>query len=260
LRQPTDFGRNQRRPAARLNSMPEPTAFQLLHELRPTLSVGMMTANLMALGSELALLERAGARLVHIDVMDGCFCPSMTMGPPLIKAMKTNLLKDAHLMIAEPMGKVAEFVAAGADIVTVHVEADRHIHRVLQQMRTMTNASDPSRGIVRGVALNPGTPLELLDPLLDETELILLLAVNPGWRGQSFIPSTFGRIEKTKKLVEDADKDILLAVDGGITRSNVEEVAKTEVDIIVTGSAVFDGKAVEANARAMLAALPTRGW
>jgi len=126
---------------------------------------------------------------------------------------------------------------------------------VLQQMRNMINANDPARGVVRGVALNPGTPLEVLEPLLDETELILLLAINPGWKGQSFLPATFGRIEMVKKLVGDTGKDILVAVDGGITRNNVTEVAKTGVDIIVTGSAVFDGKATEANTRAMLAAV-----
>jgi len=238
--------------------MPDlPTTLQLLRAASPTLSVGILTANLLSLGSELALLERAGVKLVHIDVMDGCFCPMMTVGPPFIKALKTPLLKDAHLMINEPLEKVADYVAAGADIVTIHPEASAHPHRVLQQMRGLTNANDAARGIVRGAALNPGTPLEVLEPLMDDLEMILLLAVNPGWGGQKFIPSTMGRIAKTQKLIADSGRDIVLGVDGGITRANVAEIAKTGVDMIVTGSAVFDGKAPEENAKFMLEAVRT---
>jgi ribulose-phosphate 3-epimerase len=231
--------------------------FQLLRDCCPTISVGIITANLLSLGSELELLERAGVKLVHIDVMDGCFCPMMTVGPPFIKALKTPLLKDAHLMIDEPLEKVADYAAAGADIITIHPEACSHPHRVLQHMRSLTNANDHVRGIVRGVALNPGTPLETLEPLLDELEFILLLAVNPGWGGQKFIPSTFQRLAKTKQLIADSGKEILLGVDGGITKANIAEVARTGVDLLVTGSAVFDGKAAQENARFMLEAVRT---
>jgi ribulose-phosphate 3-epimerase len=232
--------------------MTNQTALELLRESRPTVSVGILTADLLALGSELALLERTGVKLAHIDVMDGCFCPMMTVGPPFIKAVKTPLLKDVHLMIAEPLVKIADYVAAGADILTFHPEGCAHPHRVLQQMRNLTNANDPARGLVRGVGLNPGTPLEVLEPLLDELELILLLAVNPGWGGQKFIPSTLDRIARVRQMTADARREILVMVDGGITRANIAEVAKTGADIIVTGSAVFDGKAAEENARFML--------
>ena len=235
--------------------MTDSTALTLLRGSCPTLSVGILTADLLALGSELSLLERAGVKLVHIDVMDGCFCPMMTVGPPFIKALKTPVLKDAHLMIVEPLEKVAEYAAARADIITIHPEACRHPYRVLQQMRSLVNANDPARGIVRGAALNPGTPLETLDPLLDELELVLLLAVNPGWGGQKFTPSTFQRIANVKKMIAGSGREILLGVDGGITRANVAEVAKTGVDLIVTGSAVFDGKATEENAKFMLEAI-----
>src|SRR5215471_15898668 len=153
--------------------MANPTAFELLRDSSPVVSVGILTADLLSLGSELSLLERAGVKVVHVDVMDGCFCPMMTVGPPIIKAMSTPLLKDVHLMIEAPMNKVADYVAAGTDILTIHAEACPHVHRVLQQMRMMKNANDPARGMVRGVALNPGTPLEVLEPLLDELELIL---------------------------------------------------------------------------------------
>lgn len=231
------------------------TAFQLLRDSAPNVSIGVLTADLLALGSELQLLERAGAKLAHIDVMDGVFCPMMTVGPPFIKALKTALLKDVHLMIQDPLEKVAEYGAVGADILSIHPEACPQPHRVLQHMRSLTNANDPARGIIRGVTLNPSSPLNMLEPLLDELELITLLAVNPGWSGQKFFPSAFQRIERTKQMIADSGKEILLGVDGGITRSNIAEVARTGVDLIVTGSAVFDGKAAEENARFMLEAV-----
>lgn len=235
--------------------MPDSTALKLLQEASPTISVGMLTADLLSLGVELSLLEGTGVKVLHVDVMDGCFCPMTTVGPPLIKAMKTSLLKDVHLMIDEPLEKVADYVAAGADLITIHPEACSHVHRVLQKLKTLPNANDPNRGLVRGVALNPGTPLEVLEPLLDEVELILILAVNPGWGGQKFNPSTFGRIAKARQLIGNIGKKIILGVDGGITRDNICEIAGTGADLIVTGSAVFDGKAPEANARFMLEAV-----
>lgn len=230
----------------------------LLKSLAPTISVGMLTADLMALGAELALLEATGVRVVHVDVMDGCFAPMMTVGPPLIRAMRTSLLKDVHLMIRDPIEKLGDYVAAGADIVTIHVESCTHIHRVLQQLGTMTNANDPARGLVRGIALNPGTPLEVLVPLLDEVELVLLLAVNPGWGGQRFIPLAMDRIAQAHELVARAGREILLGIDGGITRDNIARFASAGVDLVVTGSAVFDGKAPAENARFMLGALGPR--
>ncbi|MDO8585891.1 MAG: ribulose-phosphate 3-epimerase [Armatimonadota bacterium] len=232
-----------------------PSAFETLKKLAPTVSVGVLTADLMSLGSELALLDQTDVSILHFDVMDGNFCPALTVGPAFIKAVKTPLLKDIHLMITEPVDKLADYVAAGADIVTVHVESTRHVHRALQALGQMTNANDPERGIARGVALNPGTPVETVEPLLDEVDMIALLAVNPGWGGQRFIESTLRRIEKVRRLISESGRDILIAVDGGITRDNVAEVAKMKPDIVVTGSAVFDGKAPVENARFMLDAL-----
>ena len=230
-------------------------AFELLRAVAPTVSVGINTANLLSLGAEIALLEGTGAKLAHIDVMDGCFCPLMTLGPPFIKAIKTSLLKDVHLMIEDPLEKVAEYVAVGADIVTIHPEACRQPHRVLQKLGQLTNANDPARGIVRGVALNPSTPLEVLDPLLDEIEMVSLLAVNPGWGGQKYIPATNRRIARVRRLMAEAGKDAILCVDGGITKDNIAAVAATGADLIVAGSAIFDGKTPEANARFMLNAV-----
>ncbi len=231
------------------------SASSLAGELRasgPHLSIGILTADLLHMGDELALLGRAGARIVHTDVMDGVFCPQLTVGSPFVKAQKTPLLKDAHLMIDEPVDKVQAFVDAGADIVTFQVEGTRHPHRVLQVLGKATNANDPERGIIRGVALNPGTPLEAVEPLLDDLEYVMLLAVNPGWSGQSFIPATEERIARARAMLVASGRDVLLGVDGGITRANVAHVASLGVDIIVTGSAVFDGTAQESNAREML--------
>ena len=226
-----------------------------LATLAPTISVGILTADLMALGADLARLDGTGVEILHVDVMDGCFTPMLTVGAPVVKALRTPLLKDVHLMIRDPLDKLADFVAAGADIVTVHAESCDHVHRVLQQLGTMTNANDPERGIIRGLALNPGTPLEAVEPLLDEVELVLVLAVNPGWGGQRFIPATMGRLERARRRIEAAGRRILLGVDGGITRDNIGGFGAVGVDLVVTGSAVFDGKAPAENARHMLAAL-----
>lgn len=233
-------------------------AFERLREASPTISVGVLTANLAALGSELACLEGTGVQLLHFDVMDGCFVPMMTVGPPLIRAVRAPFLIEAHLMILDPLEKIDAYVEAGADILTVHVESGQHIHRVLQKLGRMTNARDPGRGLVRGVALNPGTPLSTLEPLLDDVEMVSLLAVNPGWTGQAFIESTLPRLSKVKKMIAAQGREILLCVDGGVTRDNISRLAGTGVDLVVTGSAVFDGKAPAENARFLLERLRSR--
>ena len=239
-----------------MTQMSGKSVLKRLREVTPTISVGILTADLLSLGTELAILDNAGVKLLHIDVMDGYFCPKMTIGPPLIKALKSSLFKDVHLMIQNPLEKLGDYVAAGADMITVHVESERnHIHRVLQALGTMSNANDSDRGLVRGVALNPGTPVEAVQPLIDEVDLILLLAVNPGWSGQTFISSTQRRLNRVSEIIRDSGRDILLGVDGGINRGNIAEVARMGADIIVTGSAVFDGKRPAENARFMLSAV-----
>ena len=208
----------------------------------PTISVGIMTADLLRLGDELMVLEQAGATVVHIDVMDGVFCPQFTVGPPIVKAIPDSFIKDCHLMIDEPLEKVQSFVAAGAGIITFHVESTRHPHRVLQSLA--------GSGVIRGIALNPGTPLGVVEPLIDELELIFLLAVNPGWGGQKFLPSTERRLAAARELI--GDREILIEVDGGITRKNIEHVATLGADLVVSGSAIYDGVAPLDNARYML--------
>ncbi len=235
------------------------TNLERLFSLRPAVSVGLLTADLLSLGSELSVLERAGIGVAHVDVMDGCFTPVMTVGPPFVKALRTRLLKDVHLMIRDPLATLADYVAAGADVITVHQESCTHIHRVLQSLATMPHAADPARGIVRGVALNPGTPLEVLEPLLPEMEMLLLLAVNPGWGGQKFIPATFDRMARARSMIEASGRRIVLGVDGGVTRQNIAAIAQAGADLIVTESAVFDGKAAAANAAFMLQAVGRGG-
>jgi ribulose-phosphate 3-epimerase len=216
--------------------------------------VGLVSANLMALGADIERLEGAGVRLAHFDVMDGGYVPMLTVGPPFIKAVKTAMLKDVHLMVRDPLASVGEYVAAGADIVTIHPDACAHPHRVLQVLGATRHRDHPDRAIARGVALNPGMPLDVLDPFLEDIELVMLVAINPGWGGQAFIPATLGRIEAVREKVAATGREILLGVDGGITRRNVSQFAGLGVDMVVTGSAVFDGD-VKANVEEMTRAL-----
>lgn len=218
------------------------TTAQALIDHGPSLSVGILSADLLRLGDELGALDEAGVELVHVDVMDGVFCPHTTVGPPVVKALPNRFVKDVHLMVDEPLQKVHAYVEAGAGILVFHVESTRHPHRVLQSLA--------GTGLVRGVALNPGTPVETVTPLLDELELVLLLGVNPGWGGQSFIRSTEGRVGELRTLVEG--REIAIGVDGGITKSNAEQIASLGVDILVTGSAIYDGAEPANNAREML--------
>ncbi|MCI0615716.1 ribulose-phosphate 3-epimerase, partial [bacterium] len=205
------------------------------------------------LGSQISILENAGIKMLHIDVMDGCFVPQMTVGPPFIKALKTSLLKDAHLMIQDPLNKVNDYVAAGADLITVHLESDMHIHRALQQIHL--SALSAGREVLRGIALNPGTPLETLEPLLDEVELALILAINPGWGGQKFIPFSKKRFKRLQEMIAASGRMILTAIDGGITRENIEEVGKMGADIVISGSAIFEHRAIAENAGFMMSAI-----
>jgi len=222
----------------------------------PQLSVGILTADLGRMADELARLEAAGMTVVHTDVMDGVFCPMLTVGEPFVRAQRTSLLKDVHLMIDEPLDKVAMFARAGADMITFQVESARNPHRVLQAISSLANENDASRGIIRGLAISPGTPLEVLPPLLDELDYVMLLAINPGWGGQKFLASTEARVAGVRAMVTASGREILVGIDGGVTKANIREVGALGADLVVTGSAVFDGTSeIEANAAFMLEGL-----
>jgi ribulose-phosphate 3-epimerase len=224
---------------------------------RPLFSVGILSADWTQMGSELRKLEGAGGDYAHFDVMDGCFCPQLTVGPPVIGALHTSLPKDVHLMVEDPLEKVGAYVAAGAQVVTVHVESTRHPHRVLQALGSI---STPDGGrVTRGIAFNPGTPVSAVEPLLEQVELVLVLAVNPGWGGQRFLPETTGRIEAVREMVRRSGREVMIGVDGGITQENVSTVAAMGVDLIVTGSAVFDGGDVAGNLSRMRASVQGAG-
>ncbi len=235
--------------------MPANKTFELLRRSSPTLSVGILAADVMNLGSELALLERAGIKAIHFDVMDGTFVPMMTVGPPFVKAVKTRLLKDVHLMIQDPQPKIKDYVHAGADILTLHVESCEDLRPVLRELGTMENQNDPDRGLVRGVALNPDTPIEVLEPLLDDIEMLVILAVDPGVKRQIPMDATQTKFAKVREMVSAANKNILFCVDGGVKRDNISVIAKMGADIVVSGSAIFAGKAPAENAQFMLNAL-----
>jgi ribulose-phosphate 3-epimerase len=212
----------------------------------PRLSIGMLTADLGRLNEELSIVEREGAELVHVDVMDGVFIPPLTFGAPVVRAMRTSMVIDVHLMVEDPLSKVEAFVEAGAGMVTFQVEAARQPHRVLRALRS----ADES--VLRGVALTPSTPVEAIGPLLDELEYVLLLAIDPGWSGQSFLPGTARRVTAARELIEGHGGHVLLGIDGGVTRDNLDDVLALGSDIVITGSAIYDGRDPGGNARWML--------
>jgi ribulose-phosphate 3-epimerase len=197
----------------------------------------------MNLADDIGRLEAAGGRICHFDVMDGHFCPMLTVGSWFVAAVKTTMLKDVHLMVDNPVDVVEEFVDAGADLITVHLEAGRGVHRALE---LISGSERDGRAPLSGLAINPGTPVIAVEPFLDVVDVILVLGINPGWR-QPLLPSTLEKVRAAQALAGSAGRDVLVAVDGGITLENFATVAKLQPDIVVSGSAVFKGGQVEAN-------------
>ena len=220
--------------------MPE-TAVSLVKRLTPALSVGVLSANLMRLEDDIATLAACGVGLLHFDVMDGHAAPALTVGPPFIKAVKTTMLKDIHLIIDKPYAVIPDYVTAGADVITIHVEGCRHPRAALELIGRSVNVNDPQRGILRGVAINPGTPVAAIAPLLDVIDLAVLVAVNPGFSGQKLAANTAGRFAELKKLVADSGRAILVGIDGGVVHDNIEAIARLAPDYVVSGSALFSG-------------------
>jgi ribulose-phosphate 3-epimerase len=202
----------------------------------PRLSVGVITADLTMLGAELEIL-RGKASWAHVDVMDGAFCPQLTVGPAFISAVASSGIPvDAHLMVEEPLRLLPEIVAAGASVITVHAEATRHLHRTMQEMTALND----THHFLRGVAINPGTPVQAVEPVLELADLILVLAVNPGWPGQAPAVNTRRRTDAVRAMAERQGTNVLIGVDGGVTIGNAADIASWNIDVIVSGSAVFD--------------------
>ncbi|MBI4297614.1 MAG: ribulose-phosphate 3-epimerase [Chloroflexi bacterium] len=197
------------------------------------LAPSILSADMARLGEQVAEATVAGADYIHVDVMDGSFVPNITIGPGVVAAIQryTDLPLDVHLMINEPERHVAQFVQAGASIVTVHVEACPHAHRVLQQIKEL--------GARAGASINPGTPLHALEEVLPELDLALIMSVNPGWGGQKFIESSLDKIARLRNLLDERGLAVELGVDGGITVENAAQVVKAGGRVLVAGSAVF---------------------
>jgi ribulose-phosphate 3-epimerase len=193
----------------------------------------ILSADFARLGEEIEAVERGGAALLHFDVMDGHFVPNLTIGLPVLKsiARATRLPVDAHLMITEPGRYAEQFVEAGARMVSVHVEADAHLHRTLMAIK--------ERGAQAGVAINPLTPLAHLEEALPYADFILLMSVNPGFGGQKFIPTSVDKLRRLRRLIDERGLKTRIEIDGGIDRTNIAEVAASGAEIIVAGSAVF---------------------
>ncbi|MCZ6885547.1 MAG: ribulose-phosphate 3-epimerase [Alphaproteobacteria bacterium] len=195
----------------------------------------ILAADFARLGDEIAAVSEAGADFIHVDVMDGHFVPNITIGPDVVAALRpaSSLPFDVHLMIAPVDRYVSAFAEAGADIITVHPEAGPHLHRTVQLIRSL--------GKKAGVALNPGTPVDVLDNIIDDVDLVLVMTVNPGFGGQAFISSQLAKIEAVRKRIDASGRDIDLEVDGGINAETALEAVAAGADLLVAGTATFAG-------------------
>ncbi len=202
-----------------------------MFEIAPSI----LSADFTRLAEEIEAARAGGAKMLHVDVMDGHFVPNITIGMPVVKSIRkaTDMIIDTHLMIAEPGRYAVEFVKAGADMVSVHVEADPHLHRTLTAIR--------EAGAKAGVATNPATPIESLTEALPYADFILLMSVNPGFGGQKFIPTMLDKLRRLRRMIDEGEYQVQIEIDGGIDASNIGEIVKAGAQLIVAGSAVFGG-------------------
>ena len=209
------------------------------------ISPSILSANFTRLGDEIKAVEQAGADYIHIDVMDGHFVPNITIGPMIVEAVKrvTDLPLDVHLMISEPDNFIDDFAKAGANILTVHAETAKHLHRTIHYIG--------EQGVRPGVSLNPATPLDVLEYILDDLDLVLLMTVNPGFGGQKFIPEVLPKIKLLRDLVDKRNLKTEIEVDGGIGPDTINRVSSAGADVFVAGSAIFYSEDYEKTIRLM---------
>ncbi len=210
------------------------------------LAPSILSSDFARLAEEAAAAERGGGTVLHVDVMDGHFVPNITLGPPVVKSLRkhTALPLDCHLMIENPDDFIPAFAEAGANWIGVHYEACRHLHRTLSLIR--------EHGMEPGVVINPATPVELLAPVLPMVHHVLVMSVNPGFGGQKFIPYSLDKLRALRRMRDAMRLDFLLEVDGGVAEATMEQVVEAGAEVLVAGSAVFDGGEAERNGRALL--------